>query len=117
MIDEQNELLIQKCVDGELDVETQQQLLAQLDIVAEGWKILALAYVEEQTWTESFCDNNRAARALEDRAFAPSADMAAPLRPYQRVARYIVSQIASTSVGSTTRWRPISRFRRTMSSF
>lgn len=69
MIDEQKEILIQKCVDGELDVETQQRLLAQLDVLTEGWKVLALAYVEEQTWTRSFSENNRIAQHLENRAF------------------------------------------------
>ncbi len=72
MIDEQHELLIQKCVDGELDTPTQQQLLAQLDVLTEGWKILALAYVEEQTWTQSFNENNRVAAELESQAFASS---------------------------------------------
>lgn len=72
MIDEQKELLIQKCVDGELDVETQQLLLAQLDVVSEGWKILALAYVEEQAWSGSFAENNRIAQHLENEVFAQS---------------------------------------------
>ncbi|MFK7818035.1 MAG: hypothetical protein AB8G99_04920 [Planctomycetaceae bacterium] len=72
MIDEERELLIQKCVDGELDVETQQQLLAQLDVMNEGWKVLALAYVEEQTWTSSFNENDRVAQQLEHEAFAQS---------------------------------------------
>lgn len=72
MIDEQHELMIQKCVDGELDTQTQQQLLSQLDVLTEGWKILALAYVEEQTWTQSFNENNRVAAELESQAFASS---------------------------------------------
>ncbi len=72
MIDEQNELLIQKCVDGELSVEAQQQLLAQLDILTEGWKVLALAYVEEQSWGASFSESNRLALQLENEAFTQS---------------------------------------------
>ncbi len=72
MIDEQHELLIQKCVDGELDVETQQHLLAQLDVATEGWKVLALAYVEDQTWHSSFSENNRVAQQLESEVFARS---------------------------------------------
>jgi hypothetical protein len=72
MIDEERELLIQKCVDGELDTEAQQQLLSQLDVLNEGWKVLALAYVEEQTWTSSFKENNRLARQFENEAFAQS---------------------------------------------
>ncbi len=43
-------LQIQKCVDGELTESAQQQLLAQLDATDDGWKTLALAYVEDQTW-------------------------------------------------------------------
>jgi hypothetical protein len=74
MIDEQNELLIQKCVDGELSVEAQQQLLAQLDILTEGWKVLALAYVEEQSWNASFSESNRLALQLENEAFTQSID-------------------------------------------
>lgn len=70
MIDEQNELLIQKCVDGELDVPTQQELLAQLDHVIDGWKVLALAYVEEQTWSVSFRETDTDATRGEQDAFA-----------------------------------------------
>ena len=58
MINEHDELLIQKCVDGELDVAAQQELLAALDEMADGWKFLALAYVEEQAWCGSFGEAN-----------------------------------------------------------
>lgn len=65
MINEHDELLIQKCVDGELDVAAQQELLAALDEMADGWKFLALAYVEEQAWCGSFGDANGASREVE----------------------------------------------------
>lgn len=47
-------------------------MLAQLDVTTEGWKVLALAYVEEQTWQSSFSENNRVAQQLENEAFAHS---------------------------------------------
>ncbi len=61
MINEEEELLIQKCVDGELNVTDQQQLLIELDDVAGGWKFLALAFIEEQAWSDSFAQADRAA--------------------------------------------------------
>ncbi len=71
MINEHDELQIQKCVDGELDVAAQQELLAMLDEMADGWKVLALAYVEEQAWCGSFDETNHEVTMLEHAAFEP----------------------------------------------
>lgn len=45
-----DELKIQKCVDGELSDAEQRVFLATIDATDDGWRALALAYVEEQTW-------------------------------------------------------------------
>jgi len=45
------ELTIQRCVDGELDDESQQALLAQLEHEPGGWRSLALAFLECQVWS------------------------------------------------------------------
>lgn len=42
------ELDIQRCVDGELSLAAQQHLLARLEESEDGWRDLALAYVENQ---------------------------------------------------------------------
>ncbi|MBX3442059.1 MAG: hypothetical protein KF774_06610 [Planctomyces sp.] len=42
------ELRIQRCVDGELAEQDQRSLLQELDQAPEGWRQLALAFVEQQ---------------------------------------------------------------------
>ena len=71
MINEHEELLIQKCVDGELDVAAQQELLSSLDELPDGWKVLALAYVEEQAWCGSFGEAHQEVTRLEHAVFEP----------------------------------------------
>lgn len=65
-MDEHSELLIQKCVDGELTTDAQRELLSQLDLLVDGWKILALSYVEEQTWSRTFVAANDSAGHQEE---------------------------------------------------
>lgn len=45
-----NELDFQRCVDGELSDIDQQALLSRLEQTPEGWRTLALAFVEQQVW-------------------------------------------------------------------
>ena len=42
------DLLMQRCVDGELDAESERGLLARLDFQPAGWRRLALMFVEER---------------------------------------------------------------------
>lgn len=55
MNNEDRELRIQRCIDGELPEAAQQELLSELDGASDGWKQLALAFVERQVWTQA-CD-------------------------------------------------------------
>ncbi len=45
-----NELEIQRCVDGELSDDQQRALLTRLEGTPDGWRMLALAFVENQVW-------------------------------------------------------------------
>jgi hypothetical protein len=52
MTDNVNELEIQRCVDGELSDDQQRALLTRLEGTPDGWRLLALAFVEYQVWGE-----------------------------------------------------------------
>jgi hypothetical protein len=45
---EHDELLVQRCVDGEISAEQRAELIQQLDAGSDGWKVLACAYMEDQ---------------------------------------------------------------------
>jgi hypothetical protein len=53
MNNEDRELRIQRCIDGELPEAAQQELLSELDGTPDGWKQLALAFVERQVWMQA----------------------------------------------------------------
>jgi hypothetical protein len=44
--------LIDRLVDGELDDNARRELLSSLDFTSDGWRRLALAFVEAQTWRD-----------------------------------------------------------------
>jgi hypothetical protein len=48
-----NERLLQRCVDGEMSESEQQEFLRSLDRSPSGWRDLALAYVEQQLWSQA----------------------------------------------------------------
>ena len=48
-----NERLLQRCVDGEMSETEQQEFLRSLDRTPSGWRDLALAYVEQQLWSQA----------------------------------------------------------------
>lgn len=48
--------VIDRLVDGELDDDGRRQVLASLDYTQDGWRRLALAFVEAQTWREDMGD-------------------------------------------------------------
>lgn len=48
-----NERLLQRCVDGEMSETEQQEFLRSLDRSPSGWRDLALAYVEQQLWSQA----------------------------------------------------------------
>ena len=45
---EHDELLLQRCVDGEISAEQRAELIRQLDAGPDGWKVLACSYMEDQ---------------------------------------------------------------------
>jgi hypothetical protein len=45
---EHDELLLQRCVDGEISAEQRAELIQQLDAGPAGWKVLACSYMEDQ---------------------------------------------------------------------
>lgn len=48
-------------IDGELSPEARRELLARLDESPDGWRRLALAFLEAQAWRESFAEAAREA--------------------------------------------------------
>jgi hypothetical protein len=62
-----DDLPIQRCIDGELPEAAQQELLRQLDGTADGWKRLALAFVEKQVWAQSCEQLSAATKGPENR--------------------------------------------------
>ena len=47
------ELEIQRCVDGQLSEADQQALLRRIQALPDGWRHLALAYLENQLWSQT----------------------------------------------------------------
>lgn len=62
MLTERDEILIQRCVDGELRSNDRQELLARLDSLPDGWKTLACTYIEEQLFADAARDSLQTAR-------------------------------------------------------
>ena len=52
---------IDSLIDGELSPEARRELLARLDESPDGWRRLALAFLEAQAWRESFAEAAREA--------------------------------------------------------
>lgn len=50
---EWNDITLQRCVDGELSEPEQQALLCQMEQSPQGWRTLALAFVEHQLWAQA----------------------------------------------------------------
>ena len=48
-----DERTLQRCVDGELNEAEQQALLRQLDRSPAGWREVALAFIEQQLWSQA----------------------------------------------------------------
>lgn len=61
MMSSELDLQIERCADGELTDADQQRLLERLDAQPEGWRRLALAYVERQVWRQACRDLARGA--------------------------------------------------------
>ena len=51
---DEDQVAVDRLVDGELDAESRRALLASLDFTPDGWRRLALAFLEAQTWRQEF---------------------------------------------------------------
>jgi hypothetical protein len=82
--DEFDAALLDRMVDGEIDDRQQREVLARLDDEPDGWRRLALAFVEAQVWrNELRCEADAHGAASSPVASSPTASsptgIAAPL--------------------------------------
>jgi hypothetical protein len=52
-MNDNDEILIQRCVDNELSTDERRALLNRLDDLPEGWKSLACSYIEDQLFEDA----------------------------------------------------------------
>ena len=62
-MNERDEILIQRCVDGELSSEQRHELLQRMEEAA-GWKHLACSYMEDQLFAVASTDQTTAGVSL-----------------------------------------------------
>ncbi len=60
--DQNDELLIQRCLDDELTPEETRQLMARLNQVTDGWKILACGFISERTICRAVAGSDQSLR-------------------------------------------------------
>jgi hypothetical protein len=100
-----NERLLQRCVDGEMSETEQQEFLRSLDRTPSGWRDLALAYVEQQLWTQ-------AGRAwIDEPEPVPALDSVTPpgrAASWLRSTVLVASSLLAVGLGylGGTYWRP-----------
>jgi hypothetical protein len=71
------ELDFQRCVDGELSLRERRGFLERIDQSSDGWKLLAQAFLENQTF-DSALEDFRQAPSSEPEASAPGASQPKP---------------------------------------
>ena len=97
-----DDLTIQRCVDGELDEVSQQALLTELETSPDGWRRLALAFVENQIFSQACRDQPPTEPAPQVR---PST--ATPRRRlWRRVATLAMTACLGLVVGLSVRPQP-----------
>lgn len=105
MNDSVNERLLQRCVDGEMSETEQQEFLRSLEQSPTGWRDLALAYVEQQLWSQA----GRAWIDEPEPAVAPDS-MPLPNRAasWLRSTVLVASSLLAVGLGylGGTYWRP-----------
>lgn len=105
MNDHVNERLLQRCVDGEMSETEQQEFLRSLEHSPTGWRDLALAYVEQQLWSQ-------AGRAWVDEPEPTAAPDSVPLpnraASWLRSTVLVASSLLAVGLGylGGTYWRP-----------
>ncbi len=68
--DNHEQLVIDRMVDGELSESERRNYLQSLDQQPDGWRLLALAFAEAQTWRQSFREATGPATVVPARADA-----------------------------------------------
>lgn len=101
-----DELLLQRCVDGELTDHERADLLSKLHAQGsiENWKSLALSFVEHQVFSKVFADDSDSGKIVSFQLAKPApprlkGDSAAPVPWWHRRVRPWVSIAASLLVG------------------
>jgi hypothetical protein len=59
MLSQQDELLIQRCIDNELSTEQRRRLMERLESTPDGWKVLACGFLEDQSFENAIGDELR----------------------------------------------------------
>lgn len=54
---DRDEMLMQRCVDGESTPQERRELMERLDHASDGWKQLACSFMEEQLFANAVCDD------------------------------------------------------------
>ena len=77
MLTNRDEILIQRCVDGELDHGERRELLSRMDQLPEGWKTLACTFMEEQLFADAANESLQTSAPSPAASRQPSATTAA----------------------------------------
>lgn len=99
MTNRQTELLIQKCVDGELSPEETRAFLQQLDSQATGWKQLACGLLEDRNFSRAI--GRSGAVASEP---SPRKPVRVPAETYQSQHQAVQSNSKASSANRLRAW-------------
>jgi ferric-dicitrate binding protein FerR (iron transport regulator) len=82
--DEIEQALLDRLVDGELADDEQRDVLARLESEPDGWRRLALAFIEQQRWRREFRALAAEQSAITEERRPSSRTAAEPVRPVRR---------------------------------
>jgi hypothetical protein len=105
LMNEQDEMLIQRCVDDELSPMETRRLLQRLDAVQDGWKFLASGLLEDRQFRRVFSGDQRrgdVVRAVGPSEKSPVKDKAPHTAERGAVARSVAKHWWSHPVTSLT---------------
>lgn len=92
-----DEILIDRLIEGELDDPARRSLLLRLDALPDGWRRLALAFLEAQAWRQSL------GKLAAEISVAPASEM--PRRRRGPIARAWLARAAALLVVFGVGWR------------
>lgn len=88
MLTNRDEILIQRCVDGELNHDERRELLARMDQLPEGWRTLACTFMEEQLFADAANESLQASPS-------PAANRQRPAAPSSRKQTWFASPVTT----------------------